>query len=93
MMKINVETFSEEQISICLYRRFASVLSCLFKSAQHRPSPESRESWEKRKISLAADKTVLVEPLLLLERLTDNPQDTSSPETPRHQHDVGRLIL
>lgn len=29
----------------------------------------------------------------LLERFTDNPQDTTSLETPRHQQEVGRLIL
>lgn len=33
------------------------------------PSPESHESWAKRKISLADDKTVLVEALLCLRDL------------------------
>lgn len=61
-MKINVKTFSEEQISICLCPGKDARLSRLFKSAQHRASPESHESWAERKINLAADKTVLVEP-------------------------------
>lgn len=31
--------------------------------------------------------------LTLLQRFSDNPQDTTSPETPRHQQDGGRSIL
>lgn len=75
-MEINVKTFSEEQTLNCLYRGFASgkdarpsrLLEPTHWGRQW-PSPESHVAWAKRKISLADDKTVLVEAPLCLRDL------------------------